>query len=291
MTSLAEEEPETGIRALVVAARHTVRALAYACARLPAYRFPPPSIPLPGGLRRIYCYHSRKTGGTTLAHAFLALGGEDPGRVEWRMRRPPFTTASGPYRFVYQDPPLLRRGHYFFGYGHETAELVRLPDRTFTITILRDPAQRVVSLYRYLADPRADRGYAFHALPHEREWARHGFGYFLERVSRRQLLNQLYMFSASGSVAEAAERIARCDRVLFTEQLDSGLGEMAAFLELPLRARRARQSGLEYEPSPSEASRLRELVEPEYQLLALVAGPAFSWLPRRNPSVTGGEKR
>jgi hypothetical protein len=272
------DEPATEVAALYVGAKHAVRSLGYACARLahqPVRRRTTTTIPLPGELRRIYYYHVRKTGGTSFAHAFLTLAGEDPDTIEWRMRRPPFSTTSGRYRFAYQDPPLLRNGHYFFGYGHKPAETVRLPDRTFTVTILRDPVGRVVSLYRYLADPHADDGQAFHSLGYEREWAKHGFGHFLDQAAPGQLLNQLYMFSLSGNVTEAAERVLACDRILHTESLDEGIGELAAFLRLPLTVKRVRASRFEFDPNDSEWARLRELLDPEYQLLSLVsAAPA-----------------
>ncbi len=268
------DEDSSWFRAAFADAKHAVRDFAYACARLPflpVYRLTNATVPLPGGVKRIYCYHLRKTGGTTFAHAFLALGGEEPGVVERRMKNPPFSTRSGSYRFAYQDPPLLRHGYFFFGYGHKPAETLRLPAQTFTVTILRDPAERVVSLYRYLADPRADEGHPFHALEYEREWARYGFGRFLDLVSRQQLLNQLYTFSLAGDRAEAAERIAACDRVMTTDKLDDGIEELGRFLGLPLQPRRVRQSLLEYEPTEAEAARLRELLVPEYEMLSLLA--------------------
>jgi hypothetical protein len=279
-------EPTAKLQAYYVSAKHVLRSLGYTCVRLPhipVYRFTTAAIPLPGDLKRIYCYHARKTGGTTLAHAFLALGGEEPGLVEQRMKRPPFCTTSGAYRFAYQDPPLLRRGYFFFGYGHKPAELIHLPDQTFTITILRDPVDRVVSLYRYLADPEADEGHAFHSLAYEQEWAKSGFESFLGRVTRDQLLNQLYIFSQSGSVAEAAERILGCDCILFTENLDRGIGKLAAFLGLTLAPRQVRKSRFDYRPSSSETARLRELLEPEYQLLSAVAASAGEHIGSAGP--------
>ena len=271
---------------MFIRSKHAIRSVGYACARLPhlpVYRLTNQRMPLPDDLRRIYFYHVRKTGGTTFAHAFLALGGEQPGVVEGRMKRPPFCTTSGPYRFAYQDPPLLRRGYYFFGYGHESAQLVRLPERTFTITILRDPVDRVVSLYRYLADPRADEGQTFRSQAYERLWVRSGFSDFLDKVAPFELLNQLYMFSQSGDVSAAAERILRCDRVLLTEDLDRGQAELAAYLGLSLAPRRERQSTLDYWPAANEADRLRELLEPEYQLMSLVTSSLSVPPPQPDP--------
>jgi len=205
-----------------------------------------------------------------MAHAFLGLGGEEAGLVERRLKRRPFCTVSGGYRFVHDDLPLLRRGDYFFGYSHQPSYRVRLPELTFTFTILRDPAERVISLYRYLADPRADEGQAFEAPDHERGWARKGFGNFLACLPVRDLRNQLYTFSGSGSVPEAAERILACDLIMRTESLDHGIGKMAKYLGVPLTAQRTRQSIFDFRPTGAERERLRELLEPEYQLLTLL---------------------
>jgi hypothetical protein len=256
-----------------VTTKRALRSGGHAAARLPRlplyarYRAP---VDLPGGKVRVYYFHVRKTGGTSLAHSFLALGAEDPGRVERRMRLPPFCTASGDYRYVYQDRPLLRRGHWFFGYGHGPAETLQLPERTFKVTILRDPVERVLSLYRYLIDPDADAGQTFHALAHEREWAGTGFMAFLDRVSPQQLRHQLHMFSLAGDVDEAAERILDCDCLLFTETLDGDLRRLGSLLGVQLAPRRVRSSAAAYVPTESERARLAELLEPEYQLLARV---------------------
>lgn len=283
---MSEHARHVPVRDAYVATRHAVRSVLHAGARLPRLpfiaRYSPPG-PVPGGYHRIYYFHVRKTGGTSLAHAFLALAGEEPERVERRMRLPPFSTASGAYRFVYQDRPLLRGGHYFFGYGHGDVERVRLPEGTFTLTILRDPAERVLSLYRYLIDPRADEGQVFHALDHERRWAADGFMTFLDRVSPAQLMNQLHMFSPTGDVDEAARRILSCDSVLATHTLDEDIGELGRRLELPLVARHVRSSRAEYEPDESELARLREMLEPEYRLLSLVRRPADAGPAGREP--------
>jgi hypothetical protein len=272
--SVTQPSSRDRLRDAYVTTKHAVRSAGHTCARLPRLpiyaRYRPP-VHLPGGKLRVYYFHVRKTGGTSLAHAFLSLGAEDPARVERRMRLPPFCTASGDYRFVYQDRPLLRRGHYFFAYGHGPAETVQLPEHTFTVTILRDPIERIVSLYRYLIDPGADEGQAFHSLAYERKWAEAGFMTFLDRVSPEQLQHQLRMFSVAGDVDEAADRILACDCLLFTESLDDGLAHLGSLLDLPLAPRRVRSSTTNFVPTASERARVAELLAPEYQLLARVA--------------------
>ena len=106
----------------------------------PTYRRLAKTYELPDGSRRIYCYHVRKTAGTSLYLSFLALGGEDPMDV-WRRitasRLP--RTVSGHYSFVSNNRRLLAEGAYFYGRSHRAAADQPLPPKTFTVTVLRIP--------------------------------------------------------------------------------------------------------------------------------------------------------
>jgi hypothetical protein len=219
------------------------------------------------GHRRIYFYHLRKTGGTSLVRSFLALGGEDPETVHWRMKRPPHATTSGGFVFVGADRRLIERGDYYFGWSHAAAWWLAVPPDTFRITVLRDPLQRMVSLYRYLADPRADAGQPFPAPSVQRAWAADGFSTFLDRLPRRDLLVQLGSFSESFDVEEAAGRIAACEAVIMTPDLDRATARLGSQLGVELEARRERSSVSRLELTEADLSRLREVLEPEYRLM------------------------
>jgi hypothetical protein len=99
---------------------------------------------------RIYHYHVRKTAGTSLDSSFWGLGGAV---VEAASRRE-VTEAIEPNephrRFVRHDPALIAQGDYFYASSHLPMHQVIVPPDTFTVTILRDPAARVISYYRYL---------------------------------------------------------------------------------------------------------------------------------------------
>ncbi|HXR31582.1 MAG TPA: hypothetical protein VN752_10635 [Solirubrobacterales bacterium] len=100
---------------------------------------------------RVYHYHVRKSAGSSLNAAFWALGGVDFATAEVRLRESPQSEFVGNgLRFVRNNPALLARGDYFFATTHRPAYHVELPPRTFTITILRDPASRVLSYYHYM---------------------------------------------------------------------------------------------------------------------------------------------
>ncbi|MGH3577563.1 MAG: hypothetical protein ACRDU0_08410 [Mycobacterium sp.] len=209
----------------------------------------------------------RKTAGTSLHLSFMALGGEDPMDVYERIVSSRLhRTVSGDYSFVSFNRRLLAEGAYFYGRSHRAWAAQPLPPKTFTVSVLRDPAQRVHSYFDYLVagdDP---------AMPGpvpagERQLAMEGFDAFLERLPRQLLQAQLAMFSDRFDVAEAVERIGACSSVFFTEDFADGLAALGRRLQLPLVGRRARVTGTRSSLTESQWQRLRARLEPEYELL------------------------
>lgn len=236
--------------------------------REPRYRRLSRSYVLPGHAERVYCYHVRKTAGTSLHLSFLALGGEDPIEVQRRIERAALhRTTSGRYAFVAHQRSLLDQGHYFYGWSHLPAHRLSLPPRTFTVTILRDPVDRVLSYYSYLRQGDAP-DMAFPVGELERALTARGFGAFLDVLPRPHLLAQLFMFSRTFDVSAATERILACSSVLFTEEYDAGLSSLGRRLSLALEARRDRASVPDTAVPAAEYERLRDLLDPEYRMLA-----------------------
>ncbi len=232
-----------------------------------SYRRLARSYELPDGSRRIYCYHIRKTAGTSLYLSFLALGGEDPMAVWRRMtssRLP--RTISGRYSFVANHRLLLAEGAYFYGRSHRAASRQRLPSRTFTVTVLRDPVTRVRSYFDYLVAGDSE-GTPGQVAASERSMACDGFDAFLDRVTDRALLNQLAMFSERFDVSEALDQLAGCSHVMFTERFDEGFADLGRRLGLSLTVHRARVADNRTSLTAEQTERLRERLEPEYELL------------------------
>jgi hypothetical protein len=226
---------------------------------------------LPDGSRRIYLHHLRKTAGTSLTLSFLALGGEDPVEV-WRRITPARLgrTVSGPYPFVFNHRGALAEGAYLFGRAHLPAAAVRLPPRTFTITVLRDPVRRVHSFYDYLVQG-DDPDWPGPVPEYQRRWAVDGFDAFLDRVPRRHLLTQLATFSPGYDPDEAARAVGACSAVFLTERFADGLADLATRLDLPLVVHRARVTPARSTLTGAQVDRLRELLAPEYRLLGRLA--------------------
>jgi hypothetical protein len=233
----------------------------------PTYRRLAAGFALPDGNRRVYCYHVRKTAGTSLFLSFLALGGEDPMEV-WRRitaARLQRTTSAG-YSYASNDRDVLAEGAYFFGRSHHGFVDQPLPPGTFTVTILRDPVERVRSFYDYLVSG-DDPGVPGWVNRRQRLLVQDGFDVFLDGVPATGLLTQLAMFSEHLDVSEASDRIASCSSVFFTEDFAAGLAGLADRLGLPLVPYRARVSSGRTELTDGQRERLQARLEPEYELL------------------------
>jgi hypothetical protein len=78
------------------------------------------------------------------------------------------------------------------------------------------------------------------------------------------------MFSKAFEVRPAVERVLGCSSVMFTESFDAGLSSLAGQLSLSLAPRRDRAATATAELRASERDRLRELLDPEYELVSAV---------------------
>ena len=237
----------------------------------PTYRRLARSYEFPDGSRRVYAHHLRKTAGSSLFHSFLALGGEDPVTVWRRIAADPRQrTVSGPYGFAFGHREVLAEGAWYFARSHRPWPELALPPRTFTVTVLRDPVARVHSFYDYLVSGDAP-GTPFPVADWQRRWAAAGFDAFLDRVPDAHLVTQLHTFSPRQDPGEAADRIASCSFVFFTEAYADGLAELGRRLDVPLAVHRARTGGPRSTLSDRQVDRLRERLAPEYEMLARLA--------------------
>jgi hypothetical protein len=224
-------------------------------------------IKLPDGWARIYHVHVPKTGGTSINHEFLSLGGEDGALLYtrlWKRRRTHFLK-SGDYVFVGWNVFLIEEGHYHFGFSHSPLSQLDLPDNTFVFTCLRDPVDRMLSYYRMLLDYRAGVQLS-RALGWQVGWLGDSFQDFLRNVPDEWLLGQLFRFSHSLNVDAALRNLARCQEVLFTDSLSSDLPNLGRQLRLPLRKRHTRKGIAEPPLGADDLTVLRDRLGPELEL-------------------------
>ncbi|MGF1504156.1 MAG: sulfotransferase family protein [Chloroflexi bacterium] len=226
---------------------------------------------LPGGYRRIYHYHIRKTAGTSVNFMFYGLRGEKPYDVHQRMvdSRGRYTVSGG-LIFNAWRPDLAQRGHYFYASSHAPAYNLALPTDTFTLTCFRDPQKRLISFYKMLAAYRRDNV----QHPVMGQYGHHlqgGFASFVRTLPAERINDLTAMFSPTLDPDEAFERVAACSCILFVEDLEAGVAELAHTLDLPLQFRHSRRSRYEFTEGTDEAlSILQDRQAPDRELYARV---------------------
>ncbi len=222
----------------------------------------------PEDYRRIYFYHVRKAAGTSLNHAMLSLGGED-GQDVYRRMHESYRLISGDKIFVGWRQVSIEGGRYFYAFSHIPMHRLALPPRTYTFTCLRDPVGRVVSHYKMLVNYR-DNNVPHPCMVDEGPWLGSSFSDFLDNIPREHLQNQIYMFSASFDLNEAFDNILSCSRVLFVEDFERGLDQLAGDLGVKLQVRHAKRAANDAPISADERERLRDMLSPEYELIGRV---------------------
>lgn len=134
------------------------------------------------------------------------------------------------------------------------------------MTILRDPAARVISHYRML------RHWDEHGVQHpgrtrsENDPGKN-FSDFLTRLPRTHLLRQLYMFSRTFNVDEALAALSKLNFVMLTERFRDHLERLGSLLHLDLEPFKEKAGYGKVAISAEEQARLQEMLAPEYALL------------------------
>ena len=223
------------------------------------------------GFKRFYHYHCRKTAGTSLAKIFMSLSGRDGSKLFADLgRQSDQPLIDDDLIFVGWNKSLIEQGDYFFGFSHFPFDEVDVPDGSFRFTSLRDPADRIFSHYRMLLD------FARQEIPHpcfaeEGQWLGVSFDDFLDRVPRRHLLNQLYMFSDTFDVDQAAGRILELDFCFMFEHFRESLHRFNLKTGLELKHRHDRKTDLRQSLTTTQRERLRSVLADEYRMLEIVS--------------------
>jgi hypothetical protein len=226
-----------------------------------------------GGFKRVYHYHIRKTAGASLNYAFWGLGGEDPKYVQRMLRRQNGWCNSNGIVFAGSRIKKINRGHYFYARSHFPAHIIDLPPNTFSVTLFRDPLERVISHYKMLLEFRENKaGYhPFQEFLEEVSWLGEDFENFLDNMPREHLLHQLYMFSADLNPDKALGNIlSHCNYYFFTEDFSRGLAKLGDMLGLSLKEYHKHRSTIQVEIPSSTKERLIDMLKDEYCLIAML---------------------
>ncbi len=217
------------------------------------------------GKYRVYHYHIRKTGGTSINHSFISLFSCDSKWVYLALAKSQKISFGG-FSICGWNKSIINSGKYLYAFSHEPYHEIINFQNTFTFTCFRDPCARVLSHYRMLLEMKFSNS-THPCMRTEAPWLGKSFEDFLSLIPKEHLLNQLWMFSSSFSISEACHNISNLNCVLYTENLADGIRQLANKTGLPLQARHDRKTSHEFVPSDFDLENLRDRLEPEYQML------------------------
>ena len=143
---------------------------------------------------------------------------------------------------------------------------LKIPGHVFRFTCLRDPARRVISHYNML------RYYQINQVDHpamqtEGKWLGNSFDEFLNNVPAEHLNNQLYMFSADFNISEALDELNGLDMVIRTEELEQGMKQLESITSWILPVSNQKKYPHKEELTEYQLEKLKELLQPEYDLM------------------------
>jgi len=222
------------------------------------------------GYKRMYLVHIRKTGGTSLNHLILSIGGTE-GKALYKelAENIPHRLIRNEKIFVGWSVRLINKGNYYYAFSHTPVHKLSLPDNTFTLICFRDPVKRVISHYNMLMN------YSVNNIRHscmdtEGQWLGNCFRDFIENMPKEHMSNQLYMLSKGMDINEAISRLKNISHVMFTEEFDKGVYELSRKTGLTLHPVHIRKSQYRADISENDILLLKEKLNDEYAFLEKV---------------------
>lgn len=189
---------------------------------------------LPEGIDRVYHIHIRKSAGTSINSAFWGLEEYNLNTIG----REPIVLGKK-HAFVRYSKDLIENGNYFYANSHFEFWSLQLKPNTFTFTMLREPYERLVSLYKYykwvdqvddIVGMKLDPSYF--VLKEQLHLLGNSFTDFINNLSDKYLYNQLYVFSENLEVQEAFTNLEKLDRVYFKDNFKASVEDLKITLKL-----------------------------------------------------------
>ena len=207
---------------------------------------------------RIYFYHIERTGGTSITRMFV--GGnknykkliENKGKFIFKGKK-----------YIGWTRHLIEKGDYYYAFSHIPKHRFELPENTFTFTILRDPVERVISYYKILMDIYESK--ELYRYERKEEYFIGDFEHFLNNITKKKLLKQLYMFSPTFNIEEAEKNIRSLNYYFTLENFDSGVKELSEKLKINLKPIKSNAGKIKVDTTPY-LPRLKEMLKDEIEL-------------------------
>ena len=219
----------------------------------------------------IYLHHIPGACGTSLVYTFLAQAG-DPVELCAQLRQNDGILYVKDTYKAYANRAVWLEENTYFGWSTKPVYETVLPQNTFSITVLRDPVNRLVSCYR-----------AF-LLTHE--WKGKDFWDYINSLPNELLFRQITMFSQKCDIDEAHQKIGQLSYAFRSERYLLAIEQLSCVVHAPLKqfhitAQDAKNGDVVNPRVSHEANiyarrKLKERMEPEYELLRRLAATSSS---------------
>lgn len=225
------------------------------------------------GYKRVYHFHIRKSAGTSVNAAFWALGGLSLKKL----KREPLAIGNN-LIFVRNSKDLIEAGNFHYANSHLPFWTLDIPKDTFTFCIFRDPYERLISLFRYLKwveempDEAIKTDPYFLSLKIESQHVRNGFSDYIDNLSKKHLMNQLYMFSRDCDVQTAVRNVEKLSAVFFQHNFNNSIHDLSQTLNLDLSIKRERGNSRKVPINISEAEKEKAMqyLQPEFEFYNII---------------------
>jgi len=225
------------------------------------------SIYLPAGFDRVYHIHIRKSAGSSLNDLFYAQSGLTLNEL-WR--EPIYIKNKKVY--VQHSKDLINAGNYYYASSHFPIWELDLKPNTFTYCILRNPLERLISLYKYYCwvyqvDPKT--GYqldpSYFVLLKQKHLLNCSFSTFVQQLSDKYLYSELYSFDKQLNPHKALHWLGQVNKIYFFDHLDYAIKDLTEILHLapkPLSRTRSFKN-VDYKILPAELEVAKQLLKDE----------------------------
>ena len=191
--------------------------------------------------KRIYHYHIRKCGGTSINQSFFSQIGNRRQIYKQLNAKINHRIVINNKIIVGWNKNLINQGNYFYAFSHLPMHELDIKSDTFTFTCLRDPVRRIISHYKMLKYW-IDNDIKHPSLKKESRYAQKGITEFIQDLPKQYLLNQLYMFSKTYNINEAVENIRNLSHFFFLEDFDKGLEILSKKIGIPIQSLHIRKA-------------------------------------------------
>jgi hypothetical protein len=218
-------------------------------------------------MHKFYHFHIRKTGGTSLNESFFSLNSSQVDIVSENIRQSNSKIINlNEKKYVGANFEELCKNEYFYGFSHYPSHKFSPENDVFTMVILRDPIERIISHYKMIVENIESQKRRIW-LETERKWVSGGFFEFLTTIPKEKLLNQLYTFSENFNINEATENILNINHVIFNDNYEIGISNLCKKTGLNLDIYHSNKSNYTFDLDPNEKENLKELFMAEFQLI------------------------